>query len=257
MELIKQSAEMITEKHPLKRIEYCARVCYASRDRITDTSYMHFVKQLIKMGHTSVLEHARVSFPHELAPKRYIDQYDNDFSHIYGFESRINYPGAFLLTMNARDFLALEGDFNVLDSPEYNANDYYTFKLTTDRGTANQLVRHRVFSFSQESTRYVNYGNIKFILPDIQNEPLKQIFVDSLKGVEELYRLMVKSKEGLDTAGRLLPLCTATELCMTGTKDQWDTLIKERTAKGVHPMTKELMLLVQKQIEENKENENR
>ena len=60
MKIIEPAVEIITEQNPLKRIELCGRVCYKSEDRITKDSAEQFVQTLIKHGHTSVLEHARI-----------------------------------------------------------------------------------------------------------------------------------------------------------------------------------------------------
>ena len=60
MNIVQASAQVITETHPLKKIELCGRVCYKSEERITPVSAYNFVAKLIINKHTSVLEHARV-----------------------------------------------------------------------------------------------------------------------------------------------------------------------------------------------------
>ena len=60
MKIIEPAVEIITEQNPLKRIELCEHICYKSEDKITKDSAAQFVQMLIKRGHTSVMEHARI-----------------------------------------------------------------------------------------------------------------------------------------------------------------------------------------------------
>ena len=64
----------------------------------------------------------------------------------------------------ARDYLAGRRESAPADDAFENASDYLTVRFICDRAIANELVRHRVFSFCQESTRYVCYsGEIEFV----------------------------------------------------------------------------------------------
>ena len=67
MKLIEQSARMLDPVSmeqgiaALRRCEYAGRICYNSMDRITDTSYEKFLRSVIQRGHTSVIEHDKVT----------------------------------------------------------------------------------------------------------------------------------------------------------------------------------------------------
>ena len=62
MRVIEQSVEILDiTQNPLQLIERCGRVCYKSEDRITSDSAERFVRQIIKSGHESVLEHAKAT----------------------------------------------------------------------------------------------------------------------------------------------------------------------------------------------------
>lgn len=67
MKIIDQSARILDPTsmdegiRKLKLCEYAGRQCYNSLDRITDTSYEKFLKSIIRRGHTSVLEHEKVT----------------------------------------------------------------------------------------------------------------------------------------------------------------------------------------------------
>lgn len=80
----------------LRKIELCGRVCYKSENSITSESARKFVKNIIKSGHESVLEHEKI-----------------------------------------------------------------TVRIICDRGVTHEIVRHRIASYSQESTRYCNYSKDK------------------------------------------------------------------------------------------------
>ena len=83
--------EIITEENPLKRVEIAGRVCYKSEDKITEDSAIAFVKKLIKIGHTSPLEHARI-----VIPATYYEELENNtWCMPYGYHDRLIYtsPG--------------------------------------------------------------------------------------------------------------------------------------------------------------------
>ena len=100
MKVIKSGFEIIDAvdgNRMLKRIERAGRVCYKSEDRITEDSAIKFVKNILKSGHESVIEHEKI-----------------------------------------------------------------TVRIICDRGVSHEIVRHRIASYSQESTRYCNYNQNRF-----------------------------------------------------------------------------------------------
>ena len=238
MKVVSPSVEIITESNPLKRIELCGRVCYKSEDKITETSAEKFVERLIESGHTSVLEHARVVTTElgrleaalwALRP--------GESAAIAG---RMG-PHWHHQTINARDYIALLPKTKAADLAEMqNADDYMTVRFVCDRAIANELVRHRVFSFSQESTRYVNYKEgVTFV------EPLPYAdtatWVGAMYDAEAAYREMIEYGATPQEARNVLPLSTKTELIMTGTFAQWKEMLKLRTSPGAHPQMRYLM----------------
>lgn len=62
MKLIEPSAHILNMSDQLKKVEYCGRICYKSEDKITEESYITFIKNIIKRGHESVLEHGNYIF---------------------------------------------------------------------------------------------------------------------------------------------------------------------------------------------------
>ena len=164
----------IKQEDLLKHIEYCGRTCYNSLDKITDTSAEKFVRNLVARGHGSVLEHGTVYFlfPREFLPK---DTPDGKIQHSpYSFSvPKDEY--SYYLTTNFRVVAeAFDMDFdraynyilmNGMDCTEHQRRR--TFKIVCDRGIANEAVRHRAFSFSQASQRYINStkAGFEFVKP--------------------------------------------------------------------------------------------
>jgi len=123
---------------------------------------------------------------------------------------------------------------------EDNHEKRMTVKFICSRATANELVRHRVFSFTQESTRFVNYKTkgLSFVLND--NDKNNNEILEFLQKAENTYCKLIDTYPP-EMARIVLPLCTKTELCMTGTIEQWKEMIKLRTGKEAHPEVRKLL----------------
>lgn len=166
MKLIKPSFQIIPQEDLFKHIELCGRVCYKSEDKITDDSAEKFVNGLIKSGHTSVLEHGTIYLDFFDDWQRGINRYTNNtYSKVYKNTLEHGWGAPHLyVTTNYR--VLIENGW--LDDLEYQCKPtkYHekrvTVKFICDRGVSHEFVRHRVFSFSQESTRYCNYSKDKF-----------------------------------------------------------------------------------------------
>lgn len=172
MKLIKSSVINITpnrffEEDILKHIELCGRTCYKSEDKITDTSAEKFVNMLKKNKHRSVLEHGTVYLYTRETSYNFMgvwrsdlfDRYDkNPYSVAY-----MDGPEVYITT-NYRVIIenGWESDLDFIDD-EFGMFHVqrYTFSITCSRAIANEIVRHRAMSFSQESTRYCDYSNEK------------------------------------------------------------------------------------------------
>lgn len=127
----------------------------------------------------------------------------------------------------------------------------HTVKFICDRGVSHEFVRHRVFSFAQESTRYCNYSKDKFNNECIFIQPpwLDDIetnldFKDSLEHSEAAYFALIKRGWKPQQARNVLPNALKTELVMTGFASDWEHFFKLRATKagatGPHPQASEL-----------------
>lgn len=118
-----------------------------------------------------------------------------------------------------------------------------TFKLRTNRAIANEIVRHRLASYSQESTRYVKYDDIEFI-PWVDPRGLK---INHLYELEVLYNIMefvykklIEDNFKPEDARDILPNATATTLVMTMNFRELRHFLKLRLDKAAHPQIREL-----------------
>ena len=266
MKLIKPSFEIIEQEAGLegiyKHIEKVGRTCYKSEDKITDNSAKGFVDRMVKSGHGAMLEHGTVylyvEFTSPLADRNFL-QYSN-IKHKYSSNkySKVvsklidNYKTQCYITTNYR--VLVENDW--LDDLQYicEPTEYHvkriTVKFTCDRGVSHEFVRHRVFSFAQESTRYCNYSKDKFgneityIEPCWEMQPdEKELFLLQLEQAQNTYNALISSGWTPQQARAILSNSLKTELVMTGFVDDWNHFFDLRargTTGAPHPQAKEL-----------------
>lgn len=280
MKLIESSVQIIEEKDPYKMIELAGRTCYKSEDKITENSAKEFVDRMIKLGHGAMLEHGTIyltidgedpnlskiqSNPHtkvNLVPYEVLTE-DN---YTISYKAYITTNLRVLIENNLKELLCYQVD------PTEHHEKRITAKFICDRGVSHEFVRHRVFSFAQESQRYCNYSKDKFnneltfIKPtwldiptgdytywdgdwcDIDN---MKILLPSDKGVADnflwclnnarmQYRLLINKGLKPQEARGVLPNATKTELVMTGFESDWEGFFKLRCSGAAHPDAKKL-----------------
>ena len=122
-------------------------------------------------------------------------------------------------------------------------------KIICDRGVSHELVRHRIASFAQESTRYCNYGQDKFggeltfIEPcfweinSIQYSYWRALMRDTESTYLNLLALGATPQE----ARSVLPNSLKTEITITANYREWRNIFKLRTAIAAHPQMREIM----------------
>jgi len=194
MKIVKQNHSILNlSSNPLKDIEFAARTCYKSEDKITNDSSERLVKMLQKRGHGAMLEF---------------------------------------------------GDMTV--------------KFVTDRGVTHELVRHRLCSFAQESTRYVNYKEgVQFIQPvwmrdltdygtiSFDNSKITVLESDwmrSMMDTEEAYISLIEKGWRPEQARSVLPNSLKTEIVVKCNLREWIHIFSLRCSKAAHPQIRELML---------------
>ncbi len=193
MNIITPSVTIIDMKdysQMLKKIERIGRVCYKSERNITETSAEQFVRNIIKNGHESVIEHETV-----------------------------------------------------------------TVKVVCDRGVTHEIVRHRLASYSQESTRYCNYSNDMFsnritvidiasgFKYDLNNETDAKkyaIWNEAMESAEKFYFELLKLGAAPQEARSVLPNSLKTEIIISMNLREWRHFFKLRLDKKAHPQMREV-----------------
>lgn len=275
MRLIKPSFEIWEQELGLegvyKQIERAGRVCYKSEDKIAEGTAKAFVDRMIASGHGAMLEHGTVylEIPDYGVSRLKFEKYmRNPYSTSISSDVDSSY-----ITTNLR-VLVENGWLNDLEyqcEPTEYHEKRITVKFVCDRGVSHEFVRHRVFSFAQESTRYCNYSKGKFgyqltcIIPswlgleegsysleDVEEKYDKCLIIDRCKNEEEasfVRALCYAEREYFDLlelnwkaqqARDVLPNSLKTELVMTGTIKQWEGFFKLRDAGSAHPQAYEL-----------------
>ena len=117
-----------------------------------------------------------------------------------------------------------------------------TVRFVTDRAIANELVRHRIAAYSQESTRYCNYKDkIEFIYPKNVSDKQLQLIMEACACAATTYQELIADGATPEIARDVLPLCTKTELIATYNLREWRHVLRLRTDKAAHPKMRELM----------------
>lgn len=127
-----------------------------------------------------------------------------------------------------------------------------TVRIICDRGVTHEIVRHRVASYSQESTRYCNYSDAKFsneitfIQPcfwNINNDDDRKkydIWKSVMKYTEEKYMELLDLGAKPEQARSILPNSLKTEIVMTMNLREWRHFFRLRTSKAAHPQMREI-----------------
>lgn len=121
-------------------------------------------------------------------------------------------------------------------------------RIVCDRGVTHEIVRHRIASYSQESTRYCNYTNEKFgkeltlIKPLYWEEDCKEykLWLDVMQNIEDTYNKLIEMGAEAQQARSILPNSLKTEIVVTMNLREWRHFFKLRTAKRAHPQMREI-----------------
>ena len=144
-----------------------------------------------------------------------------------------------------------------------------TVKFVCDRGVSHELVRHRIASFSQESTRYCNYskekfrGHLTFIIPEWitslkegegmasnfgLHTPDVILWLHAMQNSEEAYNNLIANCWTPQQARSVLPNSLKTEIVVTANLREWKEIFRQRTSKAAHPQMRELMVPLYEEV---------
>ncbi len=299
MKLIESSAQIIEEKDPYKMIELAGRTCYHSQDKITEDSAKEFVDRMIKLGHGAMLEHGTIYLTIDGEDPNLSKIQSNPYTKVnlvpYEILTEDNYTISYkaYITTNLR--VLVENNLKELLCYQVEPTEHHekriTAKFICDRGVSHEFVRHRVFSFAQESTRYCDYSSnrfesdityiipswldlpegkysdwdndwcdvseLKLLYPEVDNlsDPAN-CFLQSIKNAEYYYFMLINRGWKPQQARQVLPNATKTELVMTGFESDWAHFFELRCSSKAHPDAKKLadelkVLMNVKNIEPN------
>lgn len=134
----------------------------------------------------------------------------------------------------------------------------FTVKFIVDRGVSHEIVRHRVASYCQESTRYCNYSKDKFgkeitvIKPCFWDEK-SNLYTDwksAMKMAESHYFDLLEQGATPQEARTVLPNSLKTEVVMTANIREWRHFFKLRTSSAAHPQMREVAIPLLKELQE-------
>lgn len=248
-----------------KDIEIAARTCYKSEDKITEDSATKFVDNLIKRKHYAMLEFGTVY----LIIKVDFANLDENKLRIIKLLDENQYCKANYVNDDTWCYAYITTNYRVvIENPELDLMQYVseptehhhkklTVKFTTSISIVREIIRHRVFSFANESTRYCNYNksdDIEFIIPywlDLPEGKFRVIGIGkySINGVEidhndgndmdfifncadaeYIYNGLIEDGLSPQDAREVLPLCTKSELMMCGFIEDWTDFLNKRTS---------------------------
>ena len=146
---------------------------------------------------------------------------------------------------SARQFVS-----NILKSGHESVIEHekVSVRIICDRGVTHELVRHRIASYSQESTRYCNYSRDKFgneltfIKPLFWEESSEEyrLWYKNMKNTEETYNKLISLGAKPQEARSILPNSLKTEIIVTMNLREWRHFFKLRTSEKAHPQMREV-----------------
>jgi len=154
-----------------------------------------------------------------------------------------------ITTDSAKKFVS-----GIIKSGHHSVIEHYNIsaRIITDRGVTHEIVRHRLVSYSQESTRYCNYSQDKFgneitvILPvwfyDVIDNEQSLAWREGCKYCEKTYFILLALGQTPQQARSILPNSLKTEIVMTCNLREWRHFFSLRTSKAAHPQMRELAI---------------
>lgn len=147
-------------------------------------------------------------------------------------------------------------------------HSFLSVKFTVDRGVSHELVRHRIASFAQESTRYCNYAKDKFGAECAVIDLEPGIILDNKMkkmSAEEIALVLAEWKSAMEDAERhymrllelgatpqiaraVLPNSTKTEITVSANYREWRNFFKLRVPADVHPQMREVTIPLLKEL---------
>ncbi len=147
-----------------------------------------------------------------------------------------------------RSIVLQHGDWSVVEHATVSV-DFYV-----DRGITHEIVRHRLFAFTQESTRFVNYEKKmppSFIVPKDLDSIGFQYWKTSIEQAEDAYKSILHAGQSPQIARSVFPNALASRLIVTGNLRNWRHFLLMRTTRETHPQMRQVTIPLLKEFQEN------
>jgi len=166
-----------------------------------------------------------------------------------------NIEAAIRTCYRSEDRIEVGSDVKIIETIKTNKHESclehgaITVRFICDRGITHELVRHRLAAYSQESTRYCNYGKGKFGNEITVIEPFfytgrdveRAAWVNSCEEAEHSYMTLLAANSKAQEARSVLPNSLKTEIVMTANPREWRHVFMMRTSNAAHPQIRQIM----------------
>ena len=224
----------------LEWFERIGRICYKSEERITETSAPAFVRSILKLDRMEKL-------------RKQFETLVTDYIH---------------LSKDEKVEKLLERVSSMLDDPPHESvieHSMMTVHFRFDRGVSHEEVRHRIASFTQESSRYCDYSRGKFggeiatIEPsfwapkDGEDATLWKeeylVWKSAMNFAEKAYNDLIKLGAKPQEARSVLPNSLKTEIVVSANFREWRHIFRLRTSTRAHPQMREVMVPLLQEVQ--------
>ncbi|MCI2068845.1 MAG: FAD-dependent thymidylate synthase [Bacilli bacterium] len=235
-----------------------------------------FLLRLKGFKHFAMFEHARfvINCSKELYEEiiflhnRFIDFGENEGKYYLSFSYRplledektfkkliglLPSSSRFLFTEtedNNQGRVLTEQEISSLPYPLYKKLAYVSLRIVTDRGVTHELVRHRLASYAQESTRYCNYAKDKFssqltIIRPLDYQGREALYDQAFKNAEDSYFALLKAGATPEQARAVLPTKLKATIIITASIEEYETIFFLRCSNRAHPDMRQVMEPIQ------------
>lgn len=150
-----------------------------------------------------------------------------------------------------RAVVVSHGDWSVVEHASVSVD------FLVDRGVTHELVRHRLFGFTQSSTRFINYAKKmppSFIMPDFSALPYRSqaeaTWREGIEFSENSYRLLISQGCTPQIARSVFPNALSSRILVTGNLRNWRHMLIMRTTRETHPQFREVSIPLLAQFQE-------
>lgn len=279
MRYIEPSFSEIKESDPFKKIAYVAHNCYQV-EKIGQEK--EFVMRILSFKHLAMVEHymlaAEISkelyerligfhnrfiilaregglFYASFSLRPLLDQKDVKNTPLSGLIVLLPDELKNLFDIGGLDLkregkILSEEEIDKLPITIYEKIKNVTVRIVTDRGVTHEIVRHRLASYAQESTRYCNYANDKFgkeltFIKPLDYNKFSEIYDRSFSQSEKNYFELLENGSSPEMARGVLPSKLKATIIMTADIEEWKVFFALRCDSRAHPDMRQISIPMQ------------